>query len=118
MSKVEEQAAEQATPVVSEIVKMKREVEGDELQNDHKRDQALAQLAGLPGWRVLREYIDGRVKTLRGLLEAEWADPGMTDEQVGIRFRAASLAAEELEKVKQRVEAPHKAGLLPEEKEK
>lgn len=107
MSKEDQQAAEQAPPVLPEVLKLKQELT-PEIEGDDKKDQALSQMAGHPGWPILKRFITETQSALQGLTQSTWADPALTDAEIGARFRAASLAAEVLQRVIDRVEVPAK----------
>lgn len=107
INEADAQAAQQTPPVLPEVLKLKKELM-PEIGGDDKKDQALSQMAGHPGWPILKKFITELQNTLQGLTQSTWADPALTDAEIGARFRAASLTAEMLQRVIDRVEVSSK----------
>lgn len=69
------------------------------------KDDALAEIATMPGWKQLKEYIDARIAYLGDMVKGD-----MTDLQaVGLKAIVSDLVKDELRGIVQKVEKTKEA---------
>lgn len=79
----------------------KDQVEQEEILGE--KDKEIKNLSNHPGWKQIREHLQGDIDELKTMSAEDLK--GLTMEQVGQKFLVASLAADRLQSVLNRVDA-------------
>ena len=82
------------------VVKKMRAQEKTDKMDIEPNDAALYQLSQMPGWEILKDYVERRIKSLTVLDISEKEDLA----NIGMRYVMTTLVREELENVISRVE--------------
>lgn len=66
------------------------------------RDEKLAELAGMPGWKVLKEYIEARIREIGQMVSGKLGEDSL--EAIGLKAILAELTRDELKAIITRVD--------------